>query len=75
MARSTARKMFAEAVGVIERRVAARGRPVKAGHSEIPRSRPPGAGRDFAARARALRRRLRASVDSGEAIRAGCDRG
>ena len=74
MAQLTVRKVSEEAVGALKRRAAARGRSAEAEHRDILRAAPFGAEEDFAARAGALRRRLRSSVDSGETIRADRDR-
>ena len=73
MAQLTVRKIGRKAVGALERRAGAAGRSVEAEHQEIPRTSLPGAENDFAARAKALRRRLRSSVDSTDVIRAARD--
>ena len=74
MAQLTVRKVGAEVVGALRRRAAANGRSAEAEHREILRASLLGTGTDFAARAEALRRRLRSSVDSSDAIRADRDR-
>ena len=73
MARLTVRKVSDEMVRALRRRVAARGRSAEAGSRNIPNTALFGAEENFAARAEA-RRRLRASVDSVETIRADRDR-
>ena len=75
MAQLTVRKVSEELVGALKRRAAARGRSAEAEHRDILRTALFGAEEDFAARAAELRRRLRSSVDSVEAIRADRDRG
>lgn len=74
MAQLTVRKVSAEVVGALKRRAAANGRSAEAEHRDILRASLLGAEEDFAARAEALRRRMRSSVDSGETIRADRDR-
>lgn len=73
MAQLTMRKISRKAVGALERRAEAAGRSAEAEHREIPRTSLPGAEDDFAARARALRRRLRSSADSSDVIRVALD--
>ena len=75
MARLTVRKLSDEVVRALKRRAAARGRSAEAGRRNIPNTALFGAEEDFVARAEALRRRLRTSVDSVETIRADRDRG
>ena len=70
MAKLTVRKIGQELVDALERRAAANGRSTEAEHREILRASLLGAEDEFAARAKALRRRLRSSVDSSDAIRA-----
>ncbi len=74
MAQLTVRKISPELVGALKRRAAANGRSAEAEHREILRTSLLGAEEDFAARAKALRRRLRSSVDSSDTIRADRDR-
>ena len=74
MAQLTVRKVSAEVVGALKRRAAANGRSAEAEHRDILRASLLGTEEDFAARAEALRRRMRSSVDSGETIRADRDR-
>jgi len=74
MAQLTVRNVTAEVVGALKRRAAANGRSAEAEHREILRASLLGRDEDFAARAAALRRRLRSSVDSTDAIRADRDR-
>ena len=59
-----------EVVDALKRRAAANGRSVEAEHRELLRVVLLSATKDFAARARALRQRLRSSVDSADIIRA-----
>ena len=73
MARLTVRKLSREIVDALDRRAAANGRSAEAEHREILRASLLGPGEGFAARAEALRRRLRSSVDSSETIRANRD--
>ena len=70
MARLTVRNLSREVVDALQRRAAANGRSAEAEHREILRASLLGPEGDFAARAEALRRRLRSSVDSSETIRA-----
>lgn len=70
MAKLTVRKISREAVEALKRRAAANGRSAEAEHREILRAALPGTEDDFAARAAALRRRLRSSVASSDTIRA-----
>ena len=69
MADLTVRNVSEEVVDALKRRAAANGRSPEAEHRDILRTALLGANQDFAARARALRQRLRSSVDSAEAIR------
>ena len=74
MAQLTVRKISPELVGALKRRAAANGRSAEAEHRGILRTSLLGTEEDFAARAKALRRRLRSSVDSSDTIRADRDR-
>ena len=74
MAQLTVRKISPEVVSALKRRAAANGRSAEAEHREILRASLLDTETDFAARAEALRRRLRSSVDSSETIRADRDR-
>ncbi len=74
MAQLTVRKISSELVGALKRRAAANGRSAEAEHREILHASLLGTEEDFAARAQALRRRLRSSVDSSDIIRADRDR-
>lgn len=74
MAQLTVRKISPELVGALKRRAAANGRSAEAEHREILRTSLLGTEEDFAARAKALRQRLRSSVDSSDTIRADRDR-
>ena len=70
MAKLTVRKISREAADALKRKDAADGRSVEAEHREILRASLPGTEDDFAARAAALRQRLRSSVASSDTIRA-----
>lgn len=74
MARSKVRTVSLKVVGALKRRAAANGQSAEAEHREIPRASLLGKSKDFAARAKALRRRLRSSIDSAETIRMDRDR-
>ena len=74
MARLTVRNVSEKVVDALKRRAAANGRSAEAEHREILRASLLGAETDFAARAAALRRRLRSSVDSSGTIRADRER-
>ena len=74
MPQLTVRKISTEVVGALKRRAAANGRSAEAEHRELLREALLGTDEDFAARAAALRQRLRSSVDSTETIRADRDR-
>ena len=74
MAQLTVRNVSGEVVGALKQRAAANGRSAEAEHREILRASLFGAETDFAARAEALRRRLRSSVDSTDTIRADRER-
>ena len=70
MAHLTVRYVSEEVVNALKRRAAANGRSVEAEHRELPRAALLGSDEDFAARAAALRQRLRPSVGSINFIRA-----
>ena len=74
MAHLTVRNLAQEVVGELKRRAAAHGKSAEAEHRDILRKALLGEEEDFAARARALRQRLRSSVDSTEVIRRDRDR-
>ncbi len=74
MAQLTVRKISDELVGALKQRAASNRRSAEAEHREILRAALLGNEADFAARAAALRRRLRSSIDSTEVIRAGRER-
>ena len=69
MAQLTVRKLSGKVVGALQRRAAANGRFAEAEHRVILRETLPATEEEFAARAAALRRRLRSSVDSAATIR------
>ena len=70
----TVRNVSQDVVDALKRRAAANGRSVEAEHRELLRATLLGGGKDFAARAQALRQRLSSSVDSVETIRNSRDR-
>ena len=74
MAQLTVRNLAQEVVGALKRRAAAHGKSAEAEHRDILRKALLGEEEDFVARARALRQRLRSSVDSTEVIRKDRDR-
>ena len=74
MAQLTMRRVSRELVDALKRRAATDGRSAEAEHREILRASLLRTEEDFEVRAKALRRRLRSSVDSGETIRADRDR-
>ena len=74
MTQLTVRDVSPVVAGALKRRAVAHGRSAEAEHREILRASLLGAGKDFAARAAGLRRRLRSSVDSSDVIRADRDR-
>lgn len=74
MAQLTVRKLSGEVIDALKRRAAANGRSAEAEHRAILREALSGTEEEFAARAAALRRRLRSSVDSSATIRADRDR-
>ncbi|MCY3673183.1 MAG: Arc family DNA-binding protein [Alphaproteobacteria bacterium] len=73
MAQLTIGKLSEEVVNALKRRAAANGRSVEAEHRAILRETLLGTDENFTARAAALRRRLRSSVDSSVVIRADRD--
>ena len=73
MARLTVRNVSQDVVDALKRRAAANGRSIEAEHRELLRAALLGGGEEFAARAAALRQRIRSSVDSTETIRAARD--
>ena len=66
----TVRNVSEDVVDALKRRTAANGRSAEAEHRELLRAALLEANEDFAARAEALRRRLRSSIDSTDTIRA-----
>ena len=70
MADLTVRNVSQDVIDALERRAAANGRSVEAEHRQLLRAALLGANAAFAARAEALRQRLRYLVDTTEAIRA-----
>lgn len=74
MARLTMRKLSRELVDALKRRAATDGRSAEAEHRKSLRASLLRTEEDFEVRAKALRRRLRSSVDSSETIRADRDR-
>ena len=70
MAHLTVRNVSEEVVNALKRRGAANGRSAEGEHRELLRAALLGANAEFAARAQALRQRLRSLVDSTETIRA-----
>ena len=74
MAQLTVRNVAEQIVRALKQRAAASGRSAEAEHRELLRAALLGGGEDFAARAAALRQRLRSTVDSSETIRADRDR-
>ncbi len=74
MAQLTVRNVNEQVVRALKQRAAAHGRSAEAEHREILRAALIEGEEDFAARAEALRRRLRSSVDSSDLIRADRDR-
>ena len=66
----TVRNVSEDVVDALKRRAAANGRSAEAEHRELLRAALLEANEDFAARAEALRRRLRSSIDSTDTIRA-----
>lgn len=74
MAQLTVRNVNDQIVRALKQRAAAHGRSAEAEHREILRQALLEGEEDFAARAKALRRRLHSTVDSSEIIRADRDR-
>jgi plasmid stability protein len=74
MTQLTVRSVSAEIVLALKQRAAAHGRSAEAEHREILRDALLKKEGDFAARAKALRERLRSTADSSEIIRADRDR-
>jgi antitoxin FitA len=74
MAQLTVRNVSAQIVGTLKQRAAAHGHSAEAEHREILREVLLEGEKDFAIRAKALRGRLRSTVDSSEVIRADRDR-
>lgn len=74
MAQLTVRNINDQIVRALKQRAAAHGRSAEAEHREILRKALLEGEGDFAARAKALRKRLRSTVDSSEVIRADRDR-
>jgi plasmid stability protein len=74
MAQLTVRNVNEQIVRALKQRAAARGRSAEAEHREILRAALLETDADFASRAAALRRRLRAGVDGTSLIRADRDR-
>jgi plasmid stability protein len=74
MSQLTVRNVSPEIVRALKKQAAGRGRSAEAEHREILRRALLQDSLDFAARAKALRRRLRSAVDSSEVIRADRDR-
>ena len=70
MVNLTVRNVSGDVVAALKRRAAANGRSVEAEHRELLRVSLLEVNKVFAARAAALRQRLRSSVDSTETIRA-----
>ena len=74
MAQLTVRNVAPQVVRALKRRAAVHGRSAEAEHREILRRALVAREENFASRAKALRQRLRSSVDSSETIRADRDR-
>ena len=74
MSQLTVRSISAELVRTLRERAAAHGRSAEAEHREILRKALQAGDDDFVARARALRGRLRSTVDTSTIIRADRDR-
>jgi len=74
MGQLTVRNVSAQIVRALKQRAAGHGRSAEAEHREILREALLEGEEDFAARAKALRGRLRSTVDSGSVIRADRDR-
>lgn len=74
MAQLTVRNISEEVVGALKRKAAANGRSAEAEHRALLREALLGTEERFVQRAKALRQRLRSSVDSADTIRAERDR-
>ena len=74
MGQLTVRNVSVELVRSLKQRAAAHGRSAEAEHREILRQALQQGAEDFETRARALRERLRSTVDSTDIIRADRDR-
>ncbi len=74
MPQLTVRNVPAQVVAALKTRAAARGRSAEAEHRDILHRSLLADGNDFAARAATMRRRLRSTVDSTDAIRKERDR-
>jgi len=74
MCQPTVRNVSAQVVRALKQRAAGHGRSAEAEHREILREALLEGEEDFAARAKALRGRLRSTVDTGSVIRADRDR-
>ncbi|MBM3490562.1 MAG: hypothetical protein FJX68_08935 [Alphaproteobacteria bacterium] len=74
MGQLTVRNVDKEVVRALKQQAAAHGRSAEAEHREILRRALLRGEADFAARAKALRQRLRSRIDSSELIRADRDR-
>lgn len=74
MSQLTVRNVSEQLIRTLKQRAATHGRSAEAEHREILREALLEGGEDFACRAKALRRRLRSTVDSSEIIRADRDR-
>ena len=70
MADLTVRNVSQDVVDALKRRAAANGRTAETEHRELLRAALMGTDMDFAARAQALRQRLRSSIDGVDTIRA-----
>ena len=74
MAQLAVRNLSPQVIRSLKSRAAAHGRSAEAEHREILRTVLLEGEQDFASRARALRTRLKSSIESSEAIRADRDR-
>ena len=74
MAQLTVRNVSPQVIRTLKSRAAAHGRSAEAEHREILRKVLLEGEQDFASRARALRTRLKSSVDSSDVIRSDRDR-
>ncbi len=74
MGQPTVQNVSAQIVRALKQRAAGHGRSAEAEHREILREALLEGEEDFAARAKALRGRLRSTVDTGSVIRADRDR-